>query len=92
MQVQQLYLPRISTRWWPQRVEALVGLVGDWLRHRAERRSLLRLDDRTLQDVGLTRADVDREYERPFWEPVDHAALEWVRRHSGPRLGRSIGG
>ena len=62
-------------------------LVGAWLRHRAERLSLARLDDRTLRDVGLTRADVEREYERPFWEPVDHAALEEARRHSGPRLG-----
>ena len=62
-------------------------LVVAWLRRHSERLSLARLDDRTLQDVGLTRADVDREYERPFWEPVDHAALEETRRRSGPRLG-----
>ena len=91
MQAQLLYLRRTSTPWPHRRLGDLVGLVAGWLRHRAERRSLMRLDDRTLQDVGLTRADVEREYERPFWDPVDVNALEWSRRRSGPRLGGSKG-
>ena len=28
----------------------------------------------------LARADIDREYEQPFWAPIDVAALEMVRR------------
>jgi uncharacterized protein YjiS (DUF1127 family) len=32
------------------------------------RRHLAALDDRMLRDIGLTRADVDREYRKPFWQ------------------------
>jgi uncharacterized protein YjiS (DUF1127 family) len=88
MQAKLLHLPRTRTSTVGRPLADLAGLLTSWLRNRAERISLARLDDRTLKDVGLTRADVDHEYERPFWEPVDHAALEWVRRRCGPRLGR----
>lgn len=87
MQAQLLHLPRPSTLRRRGRLADLAGLVVAWLRHRAERRSLLSLDDRTLNDLGLTRADVEREYERPFWQAVDVAALEKTRRRSGPRFG-----
>jgi uncharacterized protein YjiS (DUF1127 family) len=33
-----------------------------------QRRALAALDDRLLRDVGLSRADVEREYNRPFWQ------------------------
>ena len=32
-----------------------------------QRRHLASLDDRMLRDIGLTRADVEREYGKPFW-------------------------
>jgi Uncharacterized conserved small protein len=35
-------------------------------RHR-QRHSLAALDDRLLRDVGLSRVDVSRECEKPFW-------------------------
>jgi uncharacterized protein YjiS (DUF1127 family) len=62
--------------------------LARWLRNRRERRELVALSDAMLHDIGLTRADVESEYGRPFWQPVDHAALEERRRHAGPRLGR----
>jgi uncharacterized protein YjiS (DUF1127 family) len=31
------------------------------------RRHLAGLDDRILWDIGLSRADVEREYRKPFW-------------------------
>lgn len=35
--------------------------------HARQRHALLRLDDRLLRDVGLTRAEVEAEAGRPFW-------------------------
>jgi uncharacterized protein YjiS (DUF1127 family) len=34
---------------------------------RRQRRALLALDDRLLKDVGITRADVERECGNPLW-------------------------
>ena len=45
----------------------IVGLLKMEDRAR-QRRALARLDDRLLRDVGLSRADVEREYSRPFWK------------------------
>jgi uncharacterized protein YjiS (DUF1127 family) len=32
-----------------------------------QRQALLRLDDHLLKDIGLTRADVEREVTKPVW-------------------------
>lgn len=55
---------------------ALVGLAGRvldtlylWQRRVEERYHLASLDDRALKDVGLSRADVLGESEKPFWKP-----------------------
>lgn len=39
-----------------------------WASLARERRALARLDDRLLGDIGLTRADVERETSRRFWD------------------------
>ena len=45
----------------------LVGLI-EW-RWRASQRDILRsLDDRMLKDVGLSRADLEHELRKPFWQ------------------------
>jgi uncharacterized protein YjiS (DUF1127 family) len=40
-----------------------------WGARRRQRRALRRLDGRALQDLGLSRADVEREAAKPFWRP-----------------------
>ncbi|MCP4329410.1 MAG: DUF1127 domain-containing protein [Alphaproteobacteria bacterium] len=40
-------------------VERLRNKFGAWRRRRATYRELLRLDDRTLADIGLTRYDIE---------------------------------
>lgn len=40
-----------------------------WHDRAAQRRQLQMMDDRMLKDIGLTRADVDAETEKPFWRP-----------------------
>ena len=43
------------------------GAMRLWLRRRRERRELLRLDDRTLRDIGLTHGDAEFLINKPFW-------------------------
>lgn len=61
-------------------LRALLSVLVGLRRARAERLELQHLDDRTLGDIGLDRAAVQRELARPFWRPVDWAALERARR------------
>jgi uncharacterized protein YjiS (DUF1127 family) len=45
----------------------MTHMVWVW-RSRAEtRRAMSMLSDHVLRDIGLTRADVDREVMKPFW-------------------------
>ena len=53
---------------------ALAELLGEaftlaytWRERRQQRQALLRLDDRMLLDIGLSRSDVEREASKPFW-------------------------
>lgn len=48
-------------------VMGLPTLVMLWLKRVRTRRMLAELEDRTLHDTGLSRADVDREAGKPFW-------------------------
>ncbi len=43
-------------------------LVMVWRRRARDRRVLTQLDDRMLHDIGLTRADIDCEIAKPFWQ------------------------
>ena len=52
-------------------VDGIAGRIGGtirlWLRRRRQRRELLRLDDRMLRDIGLTRGDAEFLINKPFW-------------------------
>jgi uncharacterized protein YjiS (DUF1127 family) len=45
----------------------VVGTIFIWTQRAQMRRRLLTLDDRMLRDVGITRAQVHGEAEKPFW-------------------------
>lgn len=48
----------------------LAGAIARWqqvYRRLRTRRALLRLNDAQLADIGLTRAEANREAQRPFW-------------------------
>ena len=47
----------------------LADAMFAWQERIDERHRLMTLDDRALQDVGLSRADVEKEAEKPFWTP-----------------------
>jgi uncharacterized protein YjiS (DUF1127 family) len=55
-------------------IRAFAELLGDaltlaysWRARSQQRQALLRLDDRLLRDIGLTRADVEGEASKRFW-------------------------
>ena len=42
-------------------------LLLGWRELARQRRALLSLDDRTLKDIGISRAEAEREARQPFW-------------------------
>ena len=44
-----------------------VASLREWRRRTRERAELAALDDRTLKDIGLTRADAEFLSNKPFW-------------------------
>ena len=46
---------------------AIVVTLLNWLERARERRQLLALGDRALQDFGASRVDAAREGDKPFW-------------------------
>jgi uncharacterized protein YjiS (DUF1127 family) len=47
---------------------AAVARLLHWHDTARQRRALLALSDHMLKDVGITRADAEREANRPFWQ------------------------
>jgi uncharacterized protein YjiS (DUF1127 family) len=42
--------------------------IAEWRRRARSRRELMALDGRDLRDILLTRCDVLRESDKPFWK------------------------
>jgi uncharacterized protein YjiS (DUF1127 family) len=52
----------------PQRFASVaVTRLMRWHELARQRRALLMLDERILKDIGVTRAEAEREASRPFW-------------------------
>jgi uncharacterized protein YjiS (DUF1127 family) len=49
------------------RAVVAVARLLHWHELARQRRALLRLDDRMLKDIGISRADAEHEACRPFW-------------------------
>jgi uncharacterized protein YjiS (DUF1127 family) len=67
--------------------DLLTWIAMLWQTHR-DRRELAMLSDAMLADIGLTRADVERELARPIWNGIDYAALEATRERCARRTAR----
>jgi uncharacterized protein YjiS (DUF1127 family) len=52
-----------------ERVGRAVDLILAWHERARQRRRLRSLDDYMLRDIGLSRADVEGEADKPFWLP-----------------------
>jgi uncharacterized protein YjiS (DUF1127 family) len=57
-----------AARWLDRAAVRSVDLMYDWRARAVEREVLRSLDDRILRDVGISRADVERELNKPFWQ------------------------
>lgn len=49
-------------------ISSTIETLLSWCERRRQRRDLASLNDQILRDVGLTRADIEREYRKPFWQ------------------------
>lgn len=58
---------REFTRALKRLTDDVFSTVLEWQERARQRRHLSELDERMLQDIGVTRADVDRETAKPFW-------------------------
>jgi uncharacterized protein YjiS (DUF1127 family) len=45
----------------------LLEVIEGWAERRRQRRALLQLSDALLKDIGLARAQAEREAHKPFW-------------------------
>ena len=45
----------------------LLTVLATWQERWVQRRALESLDDRTMHDLALSRADIHREASKPFW-------------------------
>lgn len=60
-----LFRPLATVR---QGLVAIVDCLLTWQRRADERLWLGQMDDHMLKDIGLSKADVSRETEKPFWK------------------------
>jgi uncharacterized protein YjiS (DUF1127 family) len=60
---------RALPRGWGAALRSLFEHAMQWYERSRQRRQLAQLTDHMLRDIGLSRADVWAECEKPFWRP-----------------------
>ncbi|MEZ5935518.1 MAG: DUF1127 domain-containing protein [Alphaproteobacteria bacterium] len=53
----------------PPWMTSVFRTLGRWIDRSRQRHHLAQLDDAALKDIGLSRADVWTEIDKPFWRP-----------------------
>jgi uncharacterized protein YjiS (DUF1127 family) len=48
--------------------KALLGRIVEWHNRAAGRRQLMKLTERDLRDIGISRTQAQAEASKPFWE------------------------
>ena len=61
-----------ATFWPVLRKLNLVPPIESWRKTRRQRNALLRLDERLLKDIGISRDIAKTEGCRPFWDAPPH--------------------
>ena len=60
--------PRIDAGWASEMIVSGMRTARTWIMRQRQRHDLALLDNRLLQDIGLSRIDVKKEAEKPFWQ------------------------
>ncbi len=47
----------------------LLALITTWRRRLRQRDDLMKLDERLLEDIGVSPGDAAAEWRKPFWRP-----------------------
>jgi uncharacterized protein YjiS (DUF1127 family) len=47
---------------------APIKVLATWFQRADSREKLKTLSDRSLKDIGLTRQEIEREVQKPFWK------------------------
>lgn len=55
----------------PETRATSTGILGRLFGVWKQRQALRRLDDRALEDIGVTRRDAEQEANRAFWDAPD---------------------
>jgi len=50
-----------------QALERITTTIVAWSRNYQTRQDLANMDERLLEDIGLTRSDARQEVQKPFW-------------------------
>ena len=53
-----------------QVLAVLALVIARWRSQARDRRMLTMLDQRSLQELGISRAQVEFELSQPFWRPI----------------------
>lgn len=59
------------------KINNVLAKIKCWREISRQRSQLRKMSDAFLMDVGISRADADREAERPFWDsaPIEDISL-----------------
>jgi uncharacterized protein YjiS (DUF1127 family) len=60
-----------------RQAKRVFAVLLQWQDVSRQRRALLGLDDRMLRDIGISRADAEREAGRPFWDDSAERWRDW---------------
>jgi uncharacterized protein YjiS (DUF1127 family) len=59
--------PGAGRRWLKASLSRISVMLHEWHRRRRDRAELATLDERMLRDIGVSRAEVLHEINKPFW-------------------------
>ncbi len=64
------------------KIHSVGAIVSLWRARQQERRDLMKLDDRLLRDIGITRSQALEEANKPFWIGISRQYMRTSHRRA----------